>query len=77
LAIDEKALGPDSRRVAFDLNNLAANRETAGDYDEAEPLYRRALAIDEKSLGQDSPETKVIRKNLERLQKSEAKDKTQ
>jgi tetratricopeptide (TPR) repeat protein len=33
--------------VASTLNNLAALLERQGKYDEAEPLYRRALAIKE------------------------------
>ena len=37
------------------LNNLAVLHEAMGDYAEAEPLYRRALAILEKALGPGAP----------------------
>ena len=37
---------------------------TQGKYDEAEPLYVRALAIKEKVLGADHPDTVVCRNNL-------------
>jgi tetratricopeptide (TPR) repeat protein len=38
--------------------------EARGDYTEAEPLYRRALAIDEKVLGPDHPEVANTLNNL-------------
>ena len=37
------------------LNNLGALYVTQGNYAEAEPLYRRALAIIEKALGPEHP----------------------
>jgi CHAT domain-containing protein/tetratricopeptide (TPR) repeat protein len=48
-----QTLGPDNRTVGRDLNNLALRYWNLGRYDEAEPLYKRALAIDEKALGPD------------------------
>ncbi len=36
----------------------------AGKYDEAEPLYRRALAIREKALGPQHPDTATSINNL-------------
>jgi tetratricopeptide (TPR) repeat protein len=41
-------LGPDHPDVATALNNLASLLQDKGDYADAEPLYRRALAIAEK-----------------------------
>ena len=38
-----------------DLNNLAALYYAQGQYAQAEPLYKRALAIWEKALGPDHP----------------------
>jgi tetratricopeptide (TPR) repeat protein len=51
LAIGERVLGPDHRNVAVSLTNLASMYTDSGRYDEAEPLYKRALAIEEKALG--------------------------
>jgi hypothetical protein len=31
-----------------------------GEYDQAEPLYRRAIEIDEKVLGKDHPESASV-----------------
>ncbi|WP_442770013.1 tetratricopeptide repeat protein, partial [Zoogloea ramigera] len=41
----EANFGPDDARTATSLNNLAGLYESMGRYDEALPLYRRALAI--------------------------------
>jgi uncharacterized protein YecA (UPF0149 family) len=46
--------------LAFLLNNK-------GDYDGAEPLYRRALAINEQVLGIEHSNTVACRNNLARL----------
>jgi hypothetical protein len=45
--IEEAVHGPDHPEVAVTLVNLAALLEGQGKCDEAEPLYRRALAIKE------------------------------
>jgi hypothetical protein len=39
--------------------------DSKGDYDSAEPLYKRALAIREKVLGAEHPDTVKTRENLE------------
>jgi tetratricopeptide (TPR) repeat protein len=41
--------------VAVSLNNLAKLYYAQGQYAQAEPLYRRALAIREKALGPEHP----------------------
>jgi tetratricopeptide (TPR) repeat protein len=41
--------------VAVSLNNLAKLYYAQGQYAQAEPLYRRALAIKEKALGPEHP----------------------
>src|SRR5436305_2082249 len=47
----------DHQFTATSLNNLAMLYDSQAKYDEAEPLYQRALAIDEKVLGPDHPTT--------------------
>jgi Tfp pilus assembly protein PilF len=50
--------------VAASLHNLAAVLCVRGDVDQAEPLYRRALAIKESLLGAGSPDTALTLNNL-------------
>ena len=45
------------------LNNLAGLYRAQGRYEEAEPLYRRALAIAEKALGPEHPNVVRIKEN--------------
>jgi tetratricopeptide (TPR) repeat protein len=49
------------------LNNLANLYEDQGRYQDAEPLYTRALAIFEKKLGPDHPYTHRCKANYGRL----------
>ncbi len=60
----EVAKGPESIDVAIALNSLAAFYKAQGRYQEAEPLYKRALAIREKVLGPEHPDTAVALNNL-------------
>ncbi|MEI6155529.1 MAG: tetratricopeptide repeat-containing protein, partial [Deltaproteobacteria bacterium] len=53
VAKQEKALGPDHPDVAGSLNDLGFIYNTLGDYQKAEPLYKRSLEIYEKVLGPD------------------------
>ncbi|CAN0113270.1 unnamed protein product, partial [Ectocarpus sp. 12 AP-2014] len=69
--IREKALGPDHPDVASCLNNLAGLRQSQGKYDEAEPLYIRAVAIREKALGPDHPDVASCLNNLADLLQSQ------
>ena len=57
-------MGPDHPDVATDLNNLGSLYDTLGDYDKAEPLYKRALGISEKALGPDHPDVATDLNNL-------------
>lgn len=50
--------------VATILNNLGFIHHKQGQYAQAEPLYKRALAICEKSLGIDHPTARITRDNL-------------
>ncbi|MBN2559982.1 MAG: tetratricopeptide repeat protein [Phycisphaerae bacterium] len=45
MTIREKALGPDRPDVGVSLNNLAGLYHTQGKYDQAEALFKRAVAI--------------------------------
>ena len=49
------------------LDDLAGLRQDQGRYDEAESLYRRALAILEVRLGPDHPDVATSLSNLARL----------
>jgi tetratricopeptide (TPR) repeat protein len=57
-------LGPDHPDVATSLNNLAALYRAQGHYEEAAPLYQRALAIRERVLGPDHPDVATSLNNL-------------
>ena len=50
LAMREQLLGPDHPEVANSVNNFAALYDSQGRYDDAEPLYKRALAIREIAM---------------------------
>ncbi|ODS33390.1 MAG: hypothetical protein SCARUB_01499 [Candidatus Scalindua rubra] len=67
MAINEKVHGPDHPDVARSLNRLARLYESRRKYDEAQPLYNRALAIREKALGSDHPDVAEPLENLARL----------
>ncbi len=49
------------------LNNLATVLMDQQRFDEAEKLFRKALAIQQKLLGADHPITKETQANLEQL----------
>jgi tetratricopeptide (TPR) repeat protein len=70
-------LGPDHPDVATALNNLASLLQDKGDYADAEPLYRRALAIAETTLGPEAPRSSAIRFNLKELIEEESSKKTE
>ena len=50
--------------MAASLNNLAGLYRALGNYAEAEPLYKRAMAIREKALGPDHPDVAMSLENL-------------
>jgi hypothetical protein len=50
--------------LARSLNSLAGLLNDTNRLDEAEPLYRRALASDEKSFGPDHPNVAIRLNNL-------------
>jgi tetratricopeptide (TPR) repeat protein len=50
---------PDHPSTAATLNNLAQLYQAQGRYEEAEPLFLRALTIKEKALPPDHPSTNL------------------
>ena len=67
-ANDEASYGPDHPDLARVLLNLAYLLRTDGRIDEAEPMFRRALAIFEASYGRDHPHTAIARAHLAALE---------
>ena len=63
-------LHPDT---AQGLNNLAVLYRKQGKYEQAEPLYQRALAINEQQLGSDHPDTAQSLNNLALLYRKQGK----
>ena len=57
-------LGRDHPDTANSLNNLAGLLQDKGEYEGAEPLFRRALDIRERVLGRDHPDTARSLNNL-------------
>jgi Tetratricopeptide repeat/CHAT domain len=72
-AIDEKAFGPNTTRVATDLGSLAHVYRSQGQYAEAMELYRRALDIREKALGPNHPSVAHSLNNLAVVYRSAGK----
>jgi tetratricopeptide (TPR) repeat protein len=56
----EDRLGPEHPDTATALNSLAEFYRERGRYEEAEPLYQRALEMREKVLGLDHPDTTTL-----------------
>ena len=48
---------------------MASNLDAQGRYEEAEPLYRKAVVLIERLLGYEHPNSKAVRNNLELLLK--------
>lgn len=61
--------------VAY-LDNLGEFYKAQDRYDEAEPLFMRALEIRENSLGPDHPNTDIVRNNLKTLLENSKKAKS-
>jgi CHAT domain-containing protein/tetratricopeptide (TPR) repeat protein len=64
LEIRRRVLGEEHPDLAQSLGDLGALLGTKGDYVEAEPLYREALAMDRKLLGEDHPRVAMRLGNL-------------
>ena len=73
VSISEAVEEVDHPDMATSLNNLAMLYNKQGKYDEAEPLYQRALAINEKVLGPDHPDTATSLNNLAALYNNQGK----
>jgi tetratricopeptide (TPR) repeat protein len=57
----------DEYEAAMTMNGLAAVLRFSGRPDEAEPLFRQAMAMMERERGDDHPETATVRNNLAML----------
>jgi len=55
VALDEKALGPESPELGTDLNNLGLLYVLSKRYEEAQKVYQRSLAIRIKAFGETDP----------------------
>jgi tetratricopeptide (TPR) repeat protein len=60
--------------VATSLNGLASLYGARGQYTQAEPLFKRALAIDEKALGPNHPDVATSLSNLAELYRKTGRD---
>ncbi|MBV9688647.1 MAG: tetratricopeptide repeat protein [Ktedonobacteraceae bacterium] len=56
-------LGAEHPSTASTLHELARLYQTQGKYEQAEPLYQRALRICEQVLGAEHPSTRITLKN--------------
>ncbi len=61
------------QKVALYLNTLGVLQYHQGDYEAAEPLYRRSLEIWERVLGADHPDTATSLNNLAGLYESQGR----
>ncbi len=61
-----EAVALDAENAGY-LNSLAIALQQAGQYDEAEPFYERALAIFTRALGEEHPHTQQTKDNIQRL----------
>ncbi len=63
----EKDVGPDQLALATSLNNLAELYRVQGNFNAAEPLYKRSLRIFEITLGPNHPVVATSLNNLATL----------
>jgi tetratricopeptide (TPR) repeat protein len=68
----EARYGEESPLLALDLNNLAEVYRLTRRYDEAEPLYKRAITLDE-SAGEDNPGLATSLNNLALLYRAQGR----
>jgi tetratricopeptide (TPR) repeat protein len=52
------------KEVAYLFNELALLYYNQGKYEEAEPLYKKALKIFENILGKNHPNTNIVKESL-------------
>lgn len=69
LRIDETAYGSNHPDVARNVNNLGLVLQSQGDLAGAKAAFERALKIFEKFLPPDHPSIRIVRSNLQSLQK--------
>ena len=71
MKIRENIFGANHVDLASSLNDIASFYRLQEKYDEAEPLYIRALSIRQNKLGMKSPDTAGTMNNLARLYKDQ------
>ncbi len=64
---EAEKFGDQDPRLATSLNNLAELYRAQGKYEQAEPLYQRALAIAEKVLGPEHSQVATVLENCAAL----------
>jgi len=69
LAIDERAFRPDHQNIGRDVNNLGSVLLVLGDLAGARTAFKRALEIFEKFLPADHPNIRIVRRNLETVER--------
>ena len=67
MGLRKQLLGENHPDYALSLNNLAFLYKYQGKYEQAQPLYEKALDIAERVLGTNHPNTVTIQENLEIL----------
>jgi tetratricopeptide (TPR) repeat protein len=72
LSIFESSLGPEHPHVA--IAALAQALRDDGRYEEAEPLFQRALALREKIFGPDHQLTAMVRREYAKLLRATGRD---
>ncbi len=75
--MDKKELEAMAKEMAKGVKteaDLAGLYHAQRRYDEAEPLYQRALAIRKKTLGPGHPHTATTLNNLEQLYRAEGRN---
>jgi len=73
LQLAEDKLEPDDPVISEILNTLGTQHFALGQFEQAEPLYKRALENTEKVLGKDAPLTGVCLNNLAETYDAEGK----
>ena len=65
----KRVLGPEHPDTLTSVNNLAGCLVRLGDTASALPLFRGALEISERAIGPEHPSTRLIRDNIEYLER--------
>ena len=72
--MSEQEQGAEHLDIARDATTLAYLYRKQGKYEQAEPLYQRALAIREQQLGPEHPSTQITQGNYASLLRAMGRD---